>query len=91
MWQPAHRKGRWQLGEMHIITPEAPVGRGLYFERGGHMMIVVSRSGALIRQDELTQEQRDELWLRVFSAYLQLHPEEITGGQDAAEVSTASA
>lgn len=54
-------------------------------------MIVATREGVIIRQDELTQEQRDELWVRVFTAFLRQHPEEITGGQEAAEASTASA
>ena len=54
-------------------------------------MIVATRDGQLVRQDEITPEQQDSLWTAVFSAFLRLHPEESTGGQDAAEVSTASA
>ena len=54
-------------------------------------MIVATREGQIIHQDPLTQEQVEMLWGRVFSAFLALHPEEITGGQDAAVDSTPTA
>ena len=54
-------------------------------------MIEMTRDGAVVRQDPITQEQRDALWLQVFSAFLRLHPEELMGGQEAAEPCTSSA
>lgn len=54
-------------------------------------MITVTRDGVLIRQDELTQAQKEQALVAVFSAFLRAHPEELTGGQDAAEASTSPA
>lgn len=54
-------------------------------------MIIVSREGELIRQDELTQEQKDSAWVTVFRAFLREHPEYLeTGGQEAAAPSTSA-
>lgn len=54
-------------------------------------MIIVSRDGELIRQDELSQEQKESALVMVFRSFLLAHPEYLdTGGQDAAAPSTSA-
>lgn len=55
------------------------------------MATTITRDGVILEQDELTEAQREEAWCIVFRAFLREHPEVLTGGQDAAEVCTASA
>lgn len=54
-------------------------------------MIVANRDGVLIHAGPLTPEQREQALVAVFSAFLRAHPEELTGGQEAAEASTSPA
>lgn len=54
-------------------------------------MIIVTRDGELIRNDELSQEQKDSALVMVFRAFLMEHPEYLeTGGQEAAAPSTSA-
>lgn len=56
------------------------------------MPSIITREGVVIHQEQLTQEQKEQGWAMVFSAFLRLHPEALdTGGQEAAEPSTSSA
>ncbi len=55
-------------------------------------MIVATRDGEIIRQDELTQEQKERALVMAFRSFLRAHSELVqTGGQDAAEASTSPA
>lgn len=54
-------------------------------------MVTVTRDGTLIQQDELTDEQKEQGWIAVMSAFLRLHPEVLTGGQEGTGASTTPA
>lgn len=54
-------------------------------------MVTVTRNGQIIQMEELTQKQKDQGWLAVFSAFLRLHPEVLTGGQEGTGASTTPA
>lgn len=46
-------------------------------------MIIATREGAIIHADPITEEQREEAWKIVLSAYLKAHPEVFSmNGQD---------
>ena len=52
-------------------------------------MITATRDGAVVSAPEINHEQRDALWVAVFRAYLQTHPEEASmSGQDAVSFGT---
>lgn len=54
-------------------------------------MIVATRDGQLIHQEQLSPEQKDAAFLAIFRAFLSQHPEAVqTGGQAAADAGTSS-
>ena len=54
-------------------------------------MIVATRDGELIQQEQLSAAQKDAAFLAIFRAFLSQHPETVqTGGQGAADAGTSS-
>ena len=45
-------------------------------------MVTVTRDGALIHAEELTDEQKEQGWIAVMSAFLRAHPEYLTEDPD---------
>lgn len=55
-------------------------------------MIIATREGQVIREDVLTQEQKESAWTMIFRSFIAAHPDAVqTGGQEAAEASTGAA
>lgn len=54
-------------------------------------MVTATRDGKILSMDKYTPQQIEDALCIVFRAFLEDNPELLTGGQDAAEVSTASA
>ena len=67
------------------------MGRGRSLWKGAENMIVVTRDGKLIQQEQLSPEQKDTAFRAIFRAFLSQHPEAVqTGGQGAADAGTSS-
>lgn len=76
---------------LHKLHERPRMGRGRSLWKGVEDMIVATRDGELIQQEQLSPEQKDAAFLAIFRAFLSQHPETVqTGGQGAADAGTSS-
>lgn len=87
-----HPRQQTQHRRICIKLHERPrMGRGRSLLKGVETMIVATRDGELIHQEQLSAAQKDAAFLAIFRAFLSQHPETVqTGGQGAADAGTSS-